>query len=536
MKKLCFILLLVYTVLFTVFGQTPDDPGIETVLSSGSIAGTPDEEEKMPNAAVPQEASDDSAVGALSGEVTTLPADAVTVTPVEEENGTVGEVQNTPSAAAPTAEPDMQKDAAAVPVSQKKIAVQTEPMPEETARDSHDKLYTFQAAEVNEPTARKKRRGFSLHTGLTFSILAANNIFSVPDFFKQTLVIDFNKLAEKTIRSGIHSGSLVNLDWFFQFTVNEEHTVKFSTTVDARAWANIPKNILTLIAKGNADGKPIEGSVNGTASAFADTGIMYRLQKPSFGFSARVAYFVPLGYMQNPQAKYKIFVNDAGLLTAEGVVDTKIYGHLVGLAANTELNIAQLFKDGGLDLSLTGSYQPAGWVNIRAGVDYLPLMVVTLNKGIRNRVHFYGQLNNLFDAIGKQDSKYFTTDIKTDVLSNDLPAIKIMRPCKISLGADFKPFQNNYLILSPFVAIPVVNTKPFYMDGGLKIESRFAKVLGVSLETGYVERIWRHELALFLDSRWMTFTLAASLASHDFARTFTTISGAGVRLGIGIGF
>ncbi|MEL3907214.1 MAG: hypothetical protein P1P65_09380 [Treponema sp.] len=402
---------------------------------------------------------------------------------------------------------------------------------------THDKLYAFQTAEMNEPTSRTKRRPLSMHSGLKLSVLAANNLVSVPQFFGHKLVIDLNKLAKKTIRSGMHIGALIDFDWFFQFTVLEEHTIKFSTTVDGRIWGNASKALLDLIAKGNPDGKPIKGTYNASINIFADTGIMYQLTKPSYSFAARLAYFVPVAYMRNPQASYSLS-NDSATGTSkirfEG--EANIYGHLVGLSTNSNLDIAQLFKDGGLDISLYGSYQPAGWVTVTGGIDYLPLMVVTMNKGVRNYFLFEGSSSNVLDALSKNKTP-FDSHSQQELMSADLPAIKIMRPCKLRIGADFKPLMNNYLILSPSFAIPVVNAKPFYMDGGLKIESRFAKdVLGVSLETGCIERMWRHELAFFIDSRFATFTLAASVASHDFARTFTTLSGAGFRFGIGIGF
>ena len=95
--------------------------------------------------------------------------------------------------------------------------------------------------------------------------------------------------------------------------------------------------------------------------------------------------------------------------------------------------------------------------------------------------------------------------------------------------------KDNYLIVSPFIAFPFVNAKPYYIDGGIKVESRFAKVLGASLSTACIERIWRHELALFLDSRFFSLNFAASIASQGFARTFYTLSGLGFRFGIGIG-
>ena len=162
-------------------------------------------------------------------------------------------------------------------------------------------------------------------------------------------------------------------------------------------------------------------------------------------------------------------------------------------------------------------------------------MVVHMNTGLRSHFKYEGTVDNLLETM-KAKKEPFTKNMKMDQPSDNLPQKKIMRPLKINIGADFRPLQNDYLILSPSLAFPVINAKPYYMDGGLKIESRFAKVLGVYLDTGCIERMWRHELCFFIDSRWFTLNLAASVASHDFRRTFTTLSGLGVKLGIGIGF
>ena len=149
--------------------------------------------------------------------------------------------------------------------------------------------------------------------------------------------------------------------------------------------------------------------------------------------------------------------------------------------------------------------------------------------------NYDGSVTNLLDGITSGGTSFFNQTTTTS-FSGTLAKKKIMRPCKVSIGADFKPFQNDYLILSPFLAFPILNAKPYYVDGGLKIESRFAKVLGVYLDSRYVERMWKHEFCLFIDSRWFTFSLAASVASQDFKRAFTTLSGLGIKLGVGIGF
>ena len=400
-----------------------------------------------------------------------------------------------------------------------------------------------QPVEMNEPTQRTKRRPFSLHTGFAVSTTAANNIASALDFFKPTLVIDLNRLAKDTIKSGMHIGAIFDFDYFFRFTVLEEHTVKFSVTANGDVWGNLPKSLLDIAANGNAanaNGETIKGTFNAKANVFADMGVMYQLTKPRYGFSARIAYFAPIAYMENPEGYYSLSPHKAADGNIDGITlkaggTANVYGALPDYLANGNLSIVDILKNGGLDLSLTGMFRPTNWVTVTGGVNYLPLMPVVTTKGMRASFNYEGSVTNLLGSLGGGGASFFKQTTTTDS-SGDLPEQKVMRPCKIRVGADFRPFQNDYLILSPFLAFPVLNAKPYYIDGGLKIESRFARVLGVYLDTGCVERMWRHELCLFMDSRWFTFNLAASVASQDFKRTFTTLSGLGIKFGVGIGF
>lgn len=446
-----------------------------------------------------------------------------------------------------TGESVVTETAAAQSVSVVTVNAETMPAPDQpgAAEAVAAKTEVYAAKEMNEPTQRFKARAFSMHMGFTFAATAANNMISIPDIFKPELVIDLNKLSKSTMKSGLHAGGLFNLTLFSQFTVLGEHTIRFSTTVDANGWTNLSKSLVDLFAKGNAEialGKTIDGTFNAKLTAFADTGIAYRLKKPSYGFYARLAYFIPLAYMENPGGTYSVSPKKSGdvidgmTINAEGTAD--IYGYLPirvlgGSMGNS--GVADMFKRGGLDLSLEGAFRPAAWITVKGGIDYMPLMIVTMNKGIRGHFKYEGTLDNLLNTLGEGKSP-FTQNTVTDMNVADLPTKKIMRPCKLRLGGDFRPLQNDYLILSPFLAFPVINAKPYYVDGGLKVESRFAGVLGAYFDTGCIERIWRHELCFFVDSRWCTFQLAASVASHDFKRTFTSLSGVGLKLGIGIGF
>ena len=537
MKKICFsIVCIVMMGAFTAFGQTAVNGSTDSEIAAEQETATA----PVKNDVSPVQPSQEDTAGLSEND-----ASADNNSSAETASDTTPE--ETLAEAAANADTDAPKSvnspAANITEGDDSSDMKTVISTGESGSKTQERKDILQPVEMNEPTKRTKRRSLSMHSGLTMGALGANNVVSFSDFFKPELVIDFNKLSQKTIKSGLHASALFNFDWFFQFTVLGEHTVKLSTTVNADGWMNVSKSLLDLVAKGNAanaQGETIKGVLNAKLNVFADTGVMYQLKKPNYGFSARLAYFVPLAYMENPQATFTLSpkTNDDAIeglnVKAEGTMN--IYGYMPALAAERGLSGTELLKNGGLDLSLAGSYSPTKWVAVTGGINYLPIMVVQMNTGIRSHFEYEGTLDNLLETKKDKNKEIFTPNMDVDPLSADLPQKKIMRPLKINIGADFRPLQNDYLILSPFLAFPVINAKPYYADGGLKIESRFAKVLGVYFDTGCIERMWRHELCFFIDSRWFTLNLAASVASHDFRRTFTTLSGLGVKLGVGIGF
>ncbi len=368
---------------------------------------------------------------------------------------------------------------------------------------------------------KKKVRAFSLHSGLSLSGLAANNLFSLTDFFQDTLVIDLNNMSDKMIRSGMHISMLVDFEHYFQFTIKEAHTVKFSSTVSGNAWGNLSKDFIDFLAEGNGSGD-VEGKGHAVLEVFADMGCGYHLKKKNYGVSARLAYFIPVVYLTDPTFKTQLSASGGSIDMA-----ADLYVH-PAFMSNGSIDFAKLLSNGGVDLSLNGNYAPTSWVDVLFGISYLPLFPARMDKG--STVHKTMSNNlNIFDQGSGVSSGNSSV--------GSLPEKKVLRPAKIRIGADFRPFSNNYLIVTPFIAAPIVRVKPFYMDGGAKIESRFAKdILGVSYALNYIERVVRHDLDFFVDSRWFTFNIGVSVASQSFTRTFYTLSGAAVRLGFGAGF
>lgn len=391
---------------------------------------------------------------------------------------------------------------------------------------------------------KNKSKPFSMRMGLTVDALGASNAVPISELFNLTSATDPKKLLENAIKPGAHTGLLFNLGGFFQFTLQGIHTVKLSTTADGVIRVDESKSISELIKQVNdlqnsndlatalakIDKINNKGHIelNTNLRAFADTGVMYEFKQPAYDISARLAYFVPLAYMEPPAATVKVQPIGTGVrVTARG--NAAAYGLIPASLAEKQLSAADFFKNGGLDISLAGSYTLTDWVTLTNEIRHIPIVPSRTDIGMAASFNLDKYIYSFTPA------EEIVQGFKMDYASAHLPKKTIMRLCKFKIGADFRPFQNNHLIVSPFFALPFAKEKPYYVDNGLKIESRFARVLGAYFNTGYIDRIWRHELGLLLDSRFFSLNLAASLTAHTLKETFKS-PGVGFKIGVSAGF
>lgn len=386
---------------------------------------------------------------------------------------------------------------------------------------------------------------FSMRMGVTLGAIGASTVIPVKDMFKLKSAGDPEKLFSSALGQGSHTGITFDAGTFFQFTVKGVHTVKFSTIFDGLGSVDESKELVELFnkikeAKDNPAAatallnKSIFAELNTNLELFADTGVMYQFKQPAYDISARLAYFVPLAYMEHPQAKVESTRTGNNVhVHAEG--EAMVYGAVPAAAAQSgkQVSAADLFKNGGFDVSVAGSYVLTNWATLTGGIKHIPLVPAKSSVGAWEKFTYDSDTDVSTTTGG------VASNSKTEVNSRaeGLPEKKIMRLCKLSIGADFRPLKNNYLILSPSLAFPLSSKmKSYCVDGSLKVESRFVTVLGVYFETGYIDRLWRHELGFCFDSRLFMVNVAAALAGNTFTQPFTKNYGLGFKLGLGVGF
>lgn len=406
-----------------------------------------------------------------------------------------------------------------------------------SARDESEHGAT-QASETEKP------RALSMKLGVTFGAIGASTVLPLASLFKPSTATDPNKLLASAIGKDAHTNVLLDSEAFLKFTLQGVHTIGISAAADGKVRVDESKKLAELfdkVDKGQKDpstlveltpmlNKETKVELLAEIRSFFDIGLMYQFKQPAYDVSARLAYFVPLAYMDAP---YATITPTGGIMSgvhvhAEGEVAA--YGSAAAAAAGSK---SSMLKGGGVDVSVASSYVVADWATVKGGVKHIPIVPSKSSTGLSQKFTLDSDINMSSGGAGASD---FAKDFKRGERSSSVVTKKIMRLCKLHVGADFRPLRNDLLILSPYFAFPAAsNLKPYYFDGALKVESRFAKILGAYFETGRLDRIWRHEVGLLLDSRWCTAKVAVALAGNTLKGSFTG-RGIGFKAGLSVGF
>lgn len=357
----------------------------------------------------------------------------------------------------------------------------------------------------------------------------------------------FDKVINKAQQLGAANiNALAGVEGYLQCSFLKAHMIKLNVTGEGDAHVRLDEQLIKL-SKGEVDASRfldtskltelvLQGRLNDPDSlssvidfskivdfsksyarlnSFLDFGARYQLSGDEYSVSARISPFIPLVYTPALNTTAPKISSTGSTINA--AIDQFWY---TALSNNKSLDLSAT----GLDFSLAGSYALTKWVDLHLAVNNIPLVAGALNKGYIVRYGFNvnpstGSVTNQSGALG----------------ISPLQPIKVSRTCKVRFESDFRPLFNDYLILSPFVAFPIGQGGAYYVDGGMKFESHFVGILGASYAFKYIDRSWRQEACLFVDSRWAQVMLGVSLLSDSFTTLFSK-SSLGLKVGLGFGF
>ena len=370
------------------------------------------------------------------------------------------------------------------------------------------------AAEKNaEPAAPAKpkkesffkngRTAFAL--GIEASGALANSYSPLPNLFRFVTSgfdyanINWKQLSDSAPKNGISFAAAANAKGYLDIYIRQKYEFGFYTGMSAYGFASVPKTFFGIVAdisKGKIPGGTAKEKLSANLLACTDIGAFYGMSIKSFKFRVNASYYMPLFYLDPNLGSYTLDSTSAVAKLHIRAYTPINLDNASGIAGN-------VLKGGGVDIDFIGSYTFNPYVNLQFSVLHIPIVPAVMNKGI-SIVAGIDTENHVLDFAGPDYS--------------DLPPKKVFRPLKINTGVDVYPFANNYLIISPSIGFHCLS--PFYVDAGVKLESRFLKVLGVYYAMAREDLIWKNRVGFFIDTRIIRLETFASSAGTTFVSAF----------------
>ncbi|MGI5066342.1 hypothetical protein [Treponema putidum] len=372
---------------------------------------------------------------------------------------------------------------------------------------------------------KNSREAFAF--GIEVKVGVSNSYFKITDLFQKTLDIDLSDMSKALPKAGFDLSAAGTANIYLDIYIKSKAEFGFFIKTEGYEFSNIPKNLIDFAANGNLSSNSFSGKITGISQGFTDTGIFYGMKFNSFKFRVSTSYFIPAFYMESDMGDYE-FINDpiTGKIVARGKLKLNLYSHFPIFGdPNSKLDIGDILSRGGVDFNFYGTYTFNDLANLNFNVINIPIFPSRLNKGISKIYEGDFRMESLIQYM----NGFITPDQASQIkppsgsftetnLTYDLPTKNIFRPLKLSVSSDIRPFFNDYLIITPSIGCHCY--KPFYVDAGLKLESRFLKVLGAYIGMSREDRVWKNQLGLFLETRVFRLETAVSAASPSFTGSF----------------
>jgi hypothetical protein len=375
--------------------------------------------------------------------------------------------------------------------------------------------------------------GFDLDVGFGNSLIKFEDIFN----FRKTLLIDLSAMSpgEFFVEETAAASAFINLNlgtsWNFGIFAGAQ--------IDA--YQSAPEEFTELLRRGNVRTKSITVGMTGAAGVFMDAGIKAETRRDKLRFLVKPAAYTPLLYMPQPDMNVDITMADTGLVLM-GSGDVNLYSavsleQLMGEDKTTDIN--ELLSGPiplGFDISLGGSYFPLPALELGLDIANIPLFPALLRYHMHQELRMEGDWSDMYTTLTSGD--FEIPEIKTAQSYNDNAAFTVFRPLRFDFFAAYRPVVIDLFVIRPHIGFSLLTVFGYdtaCFNAGLDGHINIANIFGLSLGTGYHERLWKHALGVRLNFRAVELNAELSLKGPDLMSSFKG-RGLGAAVGIRLGF
>ena len=377
---------------------------------------------------------------------------------------------------------------------------------------------------------------------LNTSVNLTSDFMPLTDIFQESIVLDLDDLND-----GFRLGFGVNISPIY-------------ININAGRWGFGIHTGLEGVGSIDLAGKMLSLDLNnsGTATSeaslavFTTAGLSIFFHIQDFKVKLNPSVFLTLAYVR-PEIIYTL---DRPNTSTNDYIDIKIRAEMDIFTAYPtsildSLNVGDILSPdagAGFDFSFgieyplsqaTGLKDRARYLDFDVGLDLvnIPILPSTLTNYMNNwaEVHINLPLDSLdIDNLSTDD----IIDITSGSDSIETRYKEIDRPFKAILWANWRPFGNQLLTLTPslgFAISPHFYNNSFSLEGGLNICFDLINLFIINAGINYRDRMWVNSVNLAVNLWLLEVYAGVEVRSQNILKSFST-AGLGVNLGVKLGF
>lgn len=391
-----------------------------------------------------------------------------------------------------------------------------------------------------------------------------NSYFSLADFLKELVVIDFNDMAEKT-----KDGLLFNFDadvWSdYNINFGNFFHLGFHVNLDASTRFILSNDIIDFLANGNELDKPINASLAGGADIFATSGFTFGTTVKKFKVRFGSNVFIPLLHIDNARVDCSAVANSDGTneVKAKALVDFYLptvvnsngsFSSFEELFTEDYLNgLFELSSYAGFDLEASAEYPVFDFFDLGVYVKNIPLVPAKLYSKAVIEKDFEMSTTSLLDGFTISSSG----DNSVEGEETDLAEIgayevfetpmEIARKFEFGAMAAIRPFGEKLLAIRPRIGFAFDDPSQLTIESfkstienfgfsfGVNTELNFLWFFHIYADSFYDSAIWTQQVGLGVNIHFVEVTMNFASQGTDFMGSFLG-SGLKAQLGVKVGF
>lgn len=364
---------------------------------------------------------------------------------------------------------------------------------------------------------------------LNTNVGISNNVLSLNNILVKNLQIDLRDIAKRIPAEGLKFSYNASPEFSLNFRIKELR-LGFDAGVDASGVFSTSKDLFDFLGYGNELGDELDISLSNDMDIYAYLNAHLGFKTGNCKLMLQPTVFTPIFSMAGEMAEVSYMNDENGRILVRVASDLAIHSLFDLESTFLEFDLPHYFRHLGFDIggSIDVPVNPLTSLKFETRIPIVPGSV-SYTKHTVMEYEIDTQISSMesiemettsSDYYVRDDLYYVNRPLKFDVYVNYAPMGSLFNFCAGAGFGVFHPFVKNFY---------------FYPEYYFGVDMSLARLITVGLSTEYTNQVFRHELSLDFNVRFVEIAAGVSMQSGSFTKSFAA-TGFGAYVLFALGF